>query len=453
MLVPFIGNSPELTEIAGGLCVPKIEQAAPAACTVRERTAYAVDEIQDFRAALRLAAKLNRSIESAPPGEPEVFQYHDEGLSRTSQAAECALFLTLARVPSEEVIAGALFNTLEGFSGRDLSRRKSAIRDKFSDRVVQLIELSDLFRSAASPFKCEGRYGLLRQQLHQDNRPEMLQSAAAVAAAAMASEGRLIGGKELTIMVAAANVPAVIVHELLRQSPQLYRHSCAELIREQMVELEPTLAYSSCEIECIRRAGNLSLEIFRDALRPWGQKEELPLAVHDFEVGLMLAAAGSNSDTVEAGLLHDGLEEYVRVPLVRIHQVMAAHSSERTIALINQQTEPPKRATQESFWARKRPVVDALLNGDRDLAEVIVAAKTSTLSFGNKHLRVTRGIAGWSQGSFSDNLDLYQVYYAIGEKMGVARPLLDALEAEIRQFAELGERYNLFRKDQPQGEC
>ena len=427
------------------LAAPASAPSAP----IRETNAYKGDEIQDFRAALRLSAKLNRSIERAPEGEPEVYHYHDEGLSRTSQSAECALILTLTRVSHDVVVAGALFNSLEGCKSRDLSRRKAAIREKFGERVVELIELSDIFRSRESPFKCEGRYGLLRQKLSQDNCVDLLQDAAAVAAAGMAAEGRFIGGKELTIMVAAANIPPLIVHELLRQSPELSRHECAEVIREQMRMLEPSLAYSSFEIECIRRAACLSLEVFRDALRPWGKHEELPLAIHDFEVGLMLAAAGSHADTIEAGLLHDGLEEYVRVPVERIHQVIAMRSSARTIDLIKQQTEPPKRTTQDNFWARKRPVIDALMSGDRALAEVIVAAKTSTLSFGNKHLVVTKNIEGWSQGSFSENFDLYQLYHSIGATMRVAKPLLDALHAEIRVFAELGEKYNLFRNDQP----
>jgi len=460
MFQPIHALSPELAEFANTRPLIINEAASGGADQerpVRSTSAYSGGDIQDFRRALRLAAKLHRMIESAPPGEPEVYHYHDEGLSRTSQAAECALLLTLARMPKDLVLAGALFNSLEGFRGGDLDKRKDCISEKFGRRVVDLIELSAELRCAASAFKCEGRYGMLRQRLNSQGRADQLQPAAAIAAAAMACEGRFIGGKELIIMVAAANVPPVIVSELLRQSPEISTHECAGVIREQLAELEPSLAYTGFEIECIRRSAQLSLEIFRDTLRPWGEKEEMPLAIHDFEVGLMLAASGANSDTIQAGLLHDGLEEYVRVPLARIHQLVAMHSSGRTLALINQQTEPPKRVTEESFWARKKPVVEALQNGDTDLAELIVAAKTSTLAFGNKYLLQTGKITGWSKGSFIDNLDLYQVYHLIGQRMGVAQPLLDALEAEIVQFAELGERFKLLcteivRSDTPTDE-
>ena len=447
MFQGFSGQNPLLAAIATRIDRPTLECQTSQQNTIRESSAYNGTEIQDFRRALRLSAKLHRTIDDVPAGAPEVFHYHDEGLTRTSQAAECALILTLAREPRDVVVAGALFNALEGVRGADLTRRKAAIRHKFGDRVVQLIELGDEFRSGTSPFKCEGRYGLLRQRLNQENRSEILADTTSLAAAAMAAEGRFIGGKELIIMVAAANVPPVVVHELLRQSPELGRHECAQVIREQMKVLEPSLAYSSCEIECIRRSAKLSLEIFRDALRAWGQHEELPLAVHDFEVGLMLAAAGSNADTIEAGLMHDGLEEYIGIPLGRVYQLISMHASERTLELVNQQTEPPKRVTEANFWARKMPVMQALLDGDRDLAELIVAAKTSTLSFGNKHVRVTHDCKGWSQGTFAENVDLYQLYHAAGEKMGVAKPLLDALQAEINQFVSLGERFDLFRQD------
>lgn len=448
MFQPISSNNPVLSELSRELVMPAVAEEKSGQTSARVATSYSGEEIQDFRKALRLAAKLNRAIDKNPQDEIEIYYYHDEGLSRTSHSAEAQLLLTLTRQNRDVVVAGALFNAFEGFSGADLNRRKSAIRKKFGERVVRLIELSDECRASKSPFNCEARFGSLRNKLQFEGRIDLLADAATLAAAAMVAERRAIGGKELTIMVAGANVPAQVMYELIKQSPGIVKHDCVGAIREQL-ELEgDAQAYSTLQINTIRRAAQLSLEIFRNAMRAWGKYEELPLSVHDFEVGLMLAAAGSNADTIEAGLLHDGLEEYVGTPLERVHELIANCSSARTLELINLQTEPPKRLTQDCFWSRKGPVVRALLSGDRDLAELMVAAKTSTLSFGNKHLLVTHSINGWSQGSFIDNLDLYQLYHSAGCKVGVSKPLLDALQAEINQFAALGERFDLLHSAQ-----
>jgi (p)ppGpp synthase/HD superfamily hydrolase len=199
--------------------------------------------------------------------------------------------------------------------------------------------------------------------------------------------------------------------------------------------VEPPTTFTLQDMIEIRDALRMSHLLMNGAERKWGVDGTIAHVSHTSEVGMLLMSAGAGRELIQAGFLHDVLEGYVPESVSELEAFVVQRFGQRVVDLIKAVTEPPKSAQPGNWWERKAAVLAELSSGDLDVATLTCAIKISTLSEGNYFLEKGGAIAGWSAGSYPDNLRLYQMYLDEFVRWNVAPALVQMYRHELGRFA------------------
>jgi len=200
--------------------------------------------------------------------------------------------------------------------------------------------------------------------------------------------------------------------------------------------------YGPDDVLMISKAHKLMFQLYDKHTRNSGPNEALPLAHHASECGLLLSLARYRWQTVVAGIFHDLLEGYVtfkyRKSAEDVCKIVAQQFGPEIIPMIEAASEPGRWDPDVSWRQRKTAALEKVLQHGSECAAVSCAAKISTLRVGNTYLRKNGSIAGWSQGSYSDNIDMFRQFGEAYNQKLVALILLDLYQTELKLFERGG---------------
>lgn len=230
---------------------------------------------------------------------------------------------------------------------------------------------------------------------------------------------------------------------------------------EESVPLVPLDLYGAGDLAKMSRAISLMEELLLSGTLTKTPRNRAQGFRHVLEVGITLAMAGAHTDVVIAGILHD-LYELSPSPLVSSWQARVRSEFgpdvDALVQLVTEQRDPDK-GSSTPFLPRKMGIFDKVQSAMDDnpflarrAAHVLLAAKISTLNEGILHVRERGVTQPWSQGTYTDNLQMMaatrQVADAICSKQDLLSGLFDRLLQKWitaartgRAHAELGRQY------------